>query len=125
MQAEFGNINSLQLVSELPNLQLIACSISWLVADELQLLQLAVHPEYQRQGFAREHLQRLLQHAQQRGAAVGLLEVRADNVGAIALYTQAGFAIVHTRKQYYADGCDGLLMNVNVSELPLQSVDCV
>lgn len=37
------------------------------------------------------------------------LEVRVDNVGALALYRKCGFEIITIRKKYYHD-CDGYLM---------------
>lgn len=37
------------------------------------------------------------------------LEVRVDNVGALALYQKCGFEIITIRKKYYHD-CDGYLM---------------
>lgn len=37
------------------------------------------------------------------------LEVRVDNIGALALYRKCGFEIITIRKKYYHD-CDGYLM---------------
>lgn len=37
------------------------------------------------------------------------LEVRVDNIGALALYQKCGFEIITIRKKYYHD-CDGYLM---------------
>ena len=77
------------------------------VLDEAELLTIAVDPDHQRQGAGR----RLLAAAEAALAAEGvmrsLLEVAADNDGAIALYLQAGYNIVGQRKTYYDRGVAG------------------
>lgn len=82
----------------------------WLIAGEMQILNVATAPEWRRRGVAG----RLLEHAIVRCHAVGLesawLEVRAGNRAAIFLYHQHGFVADVTRKGYYRDGEDALLM---------------
>jgi len=46
--------------------------------------------------------------ARQRGCTQIRLEVRADNVAAIALYRHAGYQELATLRRYYDDGGDGL-----------------
>lgn len=82
------------------------------VLDEGSLDNIAVHPEHRRRGvadallgvltgFGREHL------------SVLLLEVRASNAPAIALYEKHGFAAVGRRKNYYdAPREDAILMTL-------------
>jgi ribosomal-protein-alanine N-acetyltransferase len=41
-----------------------------------------------------------------------LLEVRADNPRAQALYRRFGFVHIHTRRRYYRDGVDALIMQL-------------
>ena len=43
-------------------------------------------------------------------AAAAVLEVRADNGGALALYAAHGFGEGGRRRRDYPDGCDALLM---------------
>lgn len=75
------------------------------------ILTIAVHPSQRRQGLARQ----LLAHASKRLAAEAVeelfLEVRTDNHGAIALYEHTGFQRVGTRRRYYRDGCDALILS--------------
>ncbi len=61
-------------------------------------------------------LAELLAEARRRGARDVLLEVRADNPRAQALYRRFGFAQIHTRRRYYRDGVDALIM-----QLPLEA----
>ena len=42
-----------------------------------------------------------------------LLEVRTDNVVAITLYKKVGFEIKKTLKEFYLDGCDAHLMELD------------
>jgi len=70
-------------------------------AEECHLLNICVHPEYQRQGLGRALIHFLLMLAQRKRAQVALLEVRMSNVGAYKLYTQLGFDEIGIRKDYY------------------------
>ena len=46
--------------------------------------------------------------------SVAMLEVRASNAAAIALYEQLGFQHVGRRRGYYPDGEDACLMNLTL-----------
>lgn len=68
---------------------------------ELHLLNLTVHPAWQRQGHGRAMLDRLAAQARLRGDDKLWLEVRDSNDGARRLYAAAGFAEVGKRRGYY------------------------
>lgn len=68
------------------------------VADESELLTLAVHPEHRRQHIADALVTEWLQSAK---AAQAFLEVAADNRAARTLYRKHGFAQAGRRKAYY------------------------
>ena len=72
------------------------------VADEAEILTLAVDPALRRRGHAAKLVQGFLAEAQRRGAVSVFLEVAATNTAAISLYLQAGFAKVGQRRGYYA-----------------------
>jgi ribosomal-protein-alanine N-acetyltransferase len=80
------------------------------VAEEGEILTLAVRPAYQRQGAATALLEACEAWWRERDAQAGWLEVRADNVPALALYRGRGWQLAHVRKAYYSDGCDALVM---------------
>ena len=42
------------------------------------------------------------------------LEVRADNLRALKAYERVGFQEVSRRKAYYRDGCDAILMEIDL-----------
>jgi ribosomal-protein-alanine N-acetyltransferase len=75
-------------------------------AGECHLLNLCIHPLYQRLGIGRRLLRRLLALARRQGADAAFLEVRASNRGAIALYREEGFDEAGIRKGYYPNADD-------------------
>lgn len=70
------------------------------VADEAELLLLAVDPRQRRRGIGTALLRGVIAEAQAGGIADLHLEVRANNE-AIALYTAQGFTKVGERRGYY------------------------
>jgi ribosomal-protein-alanine N-acetyltransferase len=75
------------------------------VADEAELLLIAVDPGARRKGIGRELIEHFIGHATTAGATRLHLEVRDGN-DAIALYHAAGFKVAGRRKLYYR-GADG------------------
>lgn len=71
------------------------------VADEGYITNVAVFPEYRRQGIAAQILQVFVQFAEANRLAFLTLEVRPSNAAAIALYQGFGFKEVGRRKNYY------------------------
>lgn len=80
------------------------------VADEAEVLTLAVDPAARRQGTGARLVAAFLAHAAARGAARAFLEVAEDNSAAIALYRGAGFTEVGRRRGYAAPGVDALVL---------------
>ena len=82
-----------------------------LAPDEAQVTNIATHPDFRRRGLAREVTGALIREAQQRGLEQIVLEVRASNEGAIALYRALGFEQVGVRRRFYrAPTEDALVM---------------
>lgn len=102
------------LLAENEDGAVLGYAVLYTVLDEGNLDNIAVAPEYRRQGigeallsavvgFSREHLARLM------------LEVRASNAPALALYRKFGFAEVGRRKNYYtAPREDAVLMTAEL-----------
>ncbi len=88
---------------------LIAVACGWLVADELHITAVAVHPQQRRRGLGAQVLQALLREASSQGALHATLEVAAANQAAQALYTAAGFRTAGVRRAYYRNGDDALV----------------
>lgn len=71
------------------------------VAD---VMTIAVAPAGRRQGLGTVLLDTLVAMARARGESHLLLEVRADNEAALALYERAGFTTISVRRRYYQPG---------------------
>ena len=87
--------------------------ISRLVAGELHINNVAVRPEFRRQGIASQLLSAVLREGRGPSARLAFLEVRAGNVAAQGLYQSCGFAVTGRRKRYYNHPKeDALLMSL-------------
>ncbi|ANK59175.1 ribosomal protein S18-alanine N-acetyltransferase [Loigolactobacillus backii] len=75
---------------------------------ELEITNLAIHRDFQRQGLAWALWQRLL--ARQTEACRFLLEVRGTNLAAQQLYQKLGFQLLTQRKAYYANPTEDALV---------------
>ncbi|HTE35089.1 MAG TPA: ribosomal protein S18-alanine N-acetyltransferase [Reyranella sp.] len=71
------------------------------VADEAELLTIAVQSDRRRHGLGRALLAAVVGQARRGGAQCLFLEVGADNAPARSLYSQAGFVEVGRRPDYY------------------------
>lgn len=73
----------------------------WLVADELQILNLAVAVSCRLQGIGGLLLHRAIAIGYEARTRIAVLEVRKSNVAARRLYAGAGFRTVGERPDYY------------------------
>ena len=82
------------------------CAWRQTVADEAEMLNLAVAPEYRQRGVGQALLEQL------RGLAEGtiFLEVAERNAAARRLYEKSGWVGVARRKDYYGIGHDAIVM---------------
>ena len=89
--------------------------LAYTVAGEVEIARIAVAKELQRQGVARTLLDELETLCKSRGVRKILLDVRAGNAAARALYTKAGFAEDGIRQRFYDDPTeDAVLMSRTV-----------
>ena len=87
-----------------------------LVVDEMHVMNVAVDPGHRRQGLARRLLAFAMARAARAGARRALLELRAGNREALALYESLGFGRLGTRRGYYREPAEDAL--VLARELP-------
>ena len=71
------------------------------VCGESDMMNIAVHPDFRRQGLAEQLVDHLVAALKEKGNVSLTLEVRASNAPAIALYEKTGFSEVGRRKNYY------------------------
>jgi [ribosomal protein S18]-alanine N-acetyltransferase len=72
-------------------------------AGELSVLNLAVDPGARRRGYGSALLAAALRAGARAGASRALLEVRASNAAALALYAHFGFERLGARRDYYRE----------------------
>ena len=93
------------------------------LTGELEVLNMAVHPDMRGKGLSRPLMSYALddtlegRHRERRGLEpdgweTGVLEVRVGNAPARALYSGLGFVEAGMRKSYYSDGEDALIMTL-------------
>lgn len=80
---------------------LVGYGVVMMAMGEADLLNISVLPAFQRQGVGAAFLQYLMARAKTRQVTRMLLEVRATNRAALALYTRQGFIEIGRRHGYY------------------------
>ncbi|WP_372728017.1 ribosomal protein S18-alanine N-acetyltransferase [Nocardioides sp.] len=96
-----------------------------IVAEIAELQRIAVDRDHRRAGLAAGLLSEVVRRAADEGADRLLLEVREDNVGALAFYAAAGFTEIARRRHYYRDGATAavLLLPVGKGSTPAAQVE--
>lgn len=107
------NSNAYYFVGEtITSHQVIAFAACWHMVDEAELMRIATHPDYRRNGLAEQLLIQVIQNAKAHQLHSMFLEVRPSNQAARALYQRHGFQILHIRRKYYDDnGEDAIIMS--------------
>jgi len=80
---------------------LIGYIIFWLIADEAQVNNIAVHPDFRNQGVGQSLMERALDMIRDLDGHFVILEVRPSNHSAQRLYHKLGFFEVGRRRSYY------------------------
>jgi ribosomal-protein-alanine N-acetyltransferase len=90
---------------------------SVIIAEELEIHNIAVHPDFRRRHIGEQLLITLLTLAQQRYVTRVFLEVRSKNIPAQALYAKLGFITQLIRRNYYSgDNDDALIMLLSLHD---------
>ena len=91
------------------------------VAGEAQIYNIAIAPEFRREGIGEALLRHMIAKAEDNGCELVTLEVRGGNEAAMALYTKLGFREVGRRKGYYAKGGeDAVLMDHDLRKIEVE-----
>lgn len=90
--------------------ELVAYVAFSVIAGEMEILNIAVHPIQRRRGLATLMLAEVLDICRSEHVQQGFLEVRSSNASAIDLYRKFGFMQVGTRKNYYPDNNEDALL---------------
>ena len=87
---------------------MIGYLFSHVVDDDVQILNIAIDIPFQHKGYGEQFLSYFLDQSNTDSSIH--LEVRKSNFPAINLYLKFGFHETGTRKGYYADGEDAIIM---------------
>ncbi len=99
LRAGYANFG-LQLGGELAGYSIF----NW-AAGEAHLLNLCIHPRWQRRGYGSLLLEHVISYVARLESVAMFLEVRDSNPGAMKLYQDRGFLVIGRRPSYYqADG---------------------
>lgn len=110
LRDELGSGDRHYLVAELDG-EVVGYAGLCVYATEAFVQTIAVRADRQRRGIGRALLQALIAEADARRTQTMLLEVRADNAAAQALYAAHGFRSVGLRRGYYQpSGADAVVM---------------
>lgn len=74
----------------------------WITFDVCQLANIAIHPAYQRKGYSKVLMNKMIEVANRQCATI-MLEVRVSNETAKRLYESYNFIEINKRKGYYSD----------------------
>lgn len=91
--------------------------ILYCIADQGEIMRIAVDEALRRRGVARQLLEETLRYCKQNGADTILLDVRESNQAAISLYKKHGYIEDGIRKNFYTNPSeDAILMHCEVAE---------
>jgi len=106
--------SNVQLLRDL-NGTLLGHVVFWIVVDQVEVLDIAVAPEYRRQGYGNRLMDRVLELSIAKDCRLISLEVRRSNLAAVSLYESMGFKAIAIRPKYYAhDNEDAIVMQRNI-----------
>lgn len=94
-------------------IKILGFAVMQVVAEQGDILNLAIKSEFRKKGYGSRLLQELLTIGNNRQLRKIFLEVRSSNKPAIQLYQRAGFKEIGIRKDYYRTikgREDGILM---------------
>lgn len=110
-ERELDNLISVYIVArDLDCGRVVGYGGVWMMYDTADITNIAVDPDYRREGLGGEILRLLTDVSRERSMQSITLEVRVSNTPAIELYKKYGFEECGLRKRYYKDNEDALLM---------------
>jgi ribosomal-protein-alanine N-acetyltransferase len=86
-----------------PGEEVVAYVIFWQIRDDVQINNIAVHPDCRGLGLGEAMMRYAIAKVRTAGATFMTLEVRQSNTPALGLYRKLGFEVLGTRKNYYTN----------------------
>lgn len=90
------------------NGKIVGYAFITIIKFEIHLNRIAIDPNYQKKGFGLQLLKKILEENSKNKSV--FLELEYSNISALKLYRKVGFKKYNTRKNYYSNNNDALLM---------------
>ena len=90
------------------NGKIVGYAFITIIKYEIHLNRIAIDPNYQQKGFGFQLLKKILEENSKNKSV--FLELKYSNISALKLYRKVGFKKYNTRKNYYSNNNDALLM---------------
>jgi len=84
-----------------PGDEVVAYVIYWQIRDDVQINNVAVHPDCRGLGLGEAMMRYVIAKSREAEVTFMTLEVRQSNTPALTLYKKLGFEIMGMRKNYY------------------------
>ncbi|NDV19121.1 ribosomal protein S18-alanine N-acetyltransferase [Pseudodesulfovibrio sp. JC047] len=81
-----------------------------MIEDEMEILNIAVRPQYRRRGLAAKLLAKSLAACEEHHITKSFLDVKISNEPALSLYRKFGYKKIGVRKKYYPDTKEDALL---------------
>ena len=93
--------------------RLVGMLVLWMILDEAHIATVATHPDYRRQGIAKQLLVEALELRMRKVLAALFWKSVSGNEPAQEMYRKLGFEVVGRRERYYKDNFeDAILMTL-------------
>lgn len=96
--------------------KVVAYAGVWLTLDFGDITNIAVHPDYRREGLGSRLLSTIIDLCKERDIERVCLEVKETNLSAIEFYKKSGFIQDGVRKKYYQNTYDAYLMSLDLKK---------
>ncbi|MBG0789985.1 MAG: ribosomal protein S18-alanine N-acetyltransferase [Desulfovibrionaceae bacterium] len=81
-----------------------------IIKDEMEVLNLAVHPDFRRRGLGEKLLRECFRVCIEENVGKSFLDVKISNEPALGLYRKFGYKQIGIRKKYYPDTREDALL---------------
>lgn len=111
LKSELDNKNSFYIVAKC-NTEIVGFAGIWKSVDDVHITNIAVKKNFRKKGIGTLLLKKLISLTKQLQFKELTLEVNSSNIPAIQLYSKFAFKILGTRKKYYNNTDDAIIMTL-------------
>lgn len=109
LNEELNSENSIYIIAKSEN-QVVGFAGIKIILDEAEIMNIVVRKDFRGYGLGTLLLKKLIEICKNKNISSIFLEVNDTNLIAKNLYKKFGFAKIYTRKKYYDNKFDGIVM---------------